>query len=85
MPKKLMALALLSVTALLSGCAAAALMSAATNPRLESSKAAYMRCLEQHPDDPSQCAALREAYEADMRALHSTTQGLTRDGGRFPQ
>jgi hypothetical protein len=76
MPKKLMALGLLSVMVLLMGCGAAPRLSSG----LESSKAAYMRCLEQNPDDPSRCDALRQAYEADVRVFRNTRQGLTRSG-----
>ena len=33
---------------------------------MENSKAAYEKCLQQYPDDPSPCEALRRAYEADV-------------------
>jgi hypothetical protein len=75
MPKKLMALGLLPVMLSLLGCGGAPRLSS-----LESSKTAYMRCLEQNPDDPSRCDALRQAYEADMRVFQNTRRGLTRSG-----
>ena len=71
MPQKLMALGLLLVMASLMGCGAATHMSSG----LESSKAAYMRCLERNPDDPSKCDALRQAYEADLRVFRIDQTG----------
>jgi hypothetical protein len=72
--KKLMAMGLLFVMACLMGCGAAANLSS----RFESSKTAYMRCLEQNPDNPERCTAFRQAYEADVRTFRDTSQGLTR-------
>ena len=80
MYKKSMAMGLLFTVAFLMGCGAAANLS----PRFESSKTAYMRCLEQNPDNPERCAAFREAYEADVRAFRDTSQGLTRRGVLSP-
>jgi hypothetical protein len=74
-----MAIGLLLVIALLNGCGAANLSLSG----FESSKAAYMRCLEQNPDEPSKCESFRQAYEADVRAMRETSRGLTR-GGLFP-
>jgi hypothetical protein len=80
MYKKSMAMGLLFTMAFLMGCGAAANLSS----RFESSKTAYMRCLEQNPDNPERCAAFREAYEADVRAFRDTSQGLTRRGVLSP-
>lgn len=80
MPKKILALGILWVLASLSGCGAANFSLSS----LDSSKAAYMRCLEQNPDDPSKCAAFRQAYEADVRAFRDTSTGLTRRGVLSP-
>jgi hypothetical protein len=80
MHRKIMALGLLWVMASLNGCGAANLGLRG----LDSSKAAYMRCLEQNPEDPSKCDALRQAYEADLRAFHATTTGLSRRGVLSP-
>lgn len=41
------------------------------------SKAAYERCLQQNPADPSRCEALRKAYEADYQAY----QEAKKEGG----
>jgi hypothetical protein len=80
MYKKVMVIGLIYVMGFLMGCGAAANLS----PRFESSKTAYMRCLEQNPDNPERCAAFRQAYEADMRAFRDTSQGLTRRGVLSP-
>lgn len=77
MLKKLMVIGLFLSLTSASGCGTA------SNIRLsglESSKTAYMRCLEQNPDDPSKCASLRQAYEADLRAFRDSSKGLTRGG-----
>jgi hypothetical protein len=39
-----------------------------TKNALESSKAAYEKCLEQNPTDHSKCAPLKRKYEADLKA-----------------
>ncbi|MFZ2088113.1 MAG: hypothetical protein WAU47_06025 [Desulfobaccales bacterium] len=78
--KKLMAFGLLFIMSCFMGCGAKANLSS----RFESSKMAYMRCLEQNPDNPERCAALRQAYEADMRVFRDTSQGLTRRGVLSP-
>jgi hypothetical protein len=80
MVKKLLALGLLVIVEILMGCGAAGMV----NTRMESSKAAYLRCLEQNPDNPERCAALREAYEADVRAFNTVSKGLTRRGVLSP-
>jgi hypothetical protein len=33
---------------------------------MENSRAAYEKCLQQYPEDPSKCEALKRAYEADF-------------------
>lgn len=38
---------------------------------MEHSKTAYKQCLEEHPDDPDKCEALRRAYEADLKAYRA--------------
>ena len=39
------------------------------------SKAAYKECLRNHPADTSACGALREIFEADLRAFRAMTGG----------
>jgi len=56
------------------GCGIAAKVRARDD--MEVSKAAYKKCLEQHPDDPSKCEALRRAYEADLKAYRETSKGI---------
>jgi hypothetical protein len=80
MSKTSMAIGLFIVLGILMGCGVAAKVS----PRMESSKTAYQRCLEQNPDNPERCAAFRQAYEADVRAFRDTSQGLTRRGVLSP-
>ncbi len=77
---KSMAVSLLLVAGVLSGCGAAGMVGS----KMESSKTAYMRCLEENPDNPERCAARRDAYEADVRAFHNVSQGLTRRGVLSP-
>ena len=60
---------------MLSGCAVAAKVRARDD--MEASKAAYKRCLQEHPDDPSKCEGLRQAYEADLKAFRATSHALT--------
>lgn len=79
MSPKAMAIGLVLVMGLM-GCGAAGNFSSG----MESSKTAYMRCLEQNPDNPERCAAFRQAYENDMRVFNTTTQGLTRRGVLSP-
>ena len=81
MRKRIIALGLLGVMASLNGCGAANIGLRG----LDSSKSAYMRCLEQNPDDPSRCDAFRQAYEADLRAFRETTTGLSRRGVLSPE
>ncbi|MDC8449181.1 MAG: hypothetical protein LV473_12580 [Nitrospira sp.] len=60
---------------MLSGCAIAAKVRARDD--MEASKAVYKRCLQEHPDDPLKCEALRQAYEADLKAFRATSHALT--------
>ena len=60
--------------ALTSGCGVASKVNARND--MEASKMAYKRCLEQNPNDPSKCEALRRAYEADMQAYRETSKGI---------
>ncbi len=52
--------------ALANGCGSTAKAEAKRD--LENSQAAYERCLQQNPGDPSKCEALKRAYEADVEA-----------------
>ncbi len=56
-------IALLAPLFTLTGCGVAAMMQ--SNSDLKASKAAYKCCLEQYPDDPPKCEALKRAYHAD--------------------
>ena len=60
--------AILAIVALAStgGCGTGAKARAKEN--MENSKAAYEKCLQQYPDDPSRCEALKKAFEADWEA-----------------
>jgi hypothetical protein len=80
MSKTLLSLVLLGVVGIIAGCGAAGMV----NTRMESSKTAYMRCLEENPHNPERCAALRDAYEADVRAFNNVSTGLTRRGVLSP-
>lgn len=55
----------------LAGCGIAATVRARED--MEQSKSAYKQCLGQHSQDPSQCTALRQAFEADMAAYRATS------------
>jgi hypothetical protein len=44
---------------------------------MENSKAAYEKCLQQHPDDPSPCEALKRAYEADFETYRQAGKATT--------
>jgi hypothetical protein len=41
---------------------------------MESSKAAYEKCLEQNPSDHSKCEPLKRKYEADLKAYHKASK-----------
>jgi hypothetical protein len=40
---------------------------------MEVSKAAYERCLEQHPSDYPKCESLKKLYEADLKAYREAS------------
>ena len=65
---------IISLTAL-TGCLDVARVKASKD--LEDSKAAYKKCLEQNPDDPSKCDVLKKIYEADLEAYNALkSQGI---------
>lgn len=66
MKKWLPAIILAVALALANGCGTTA--KAEARKDMDNSKAAYERCLQQNPDNPSQCEALKRAYEADVEA-----------------
>jgi hypothetical protein len=72
MNKLLVAMVAGAALAFTNGCGGAD-QARAKNAML-SSMAAYAECLKQHPDDPSQCEALRRAYEADYQAYQAAEQ-----------
>jgi hypothetical protein len=39
---------------------------------MENSKLAYEACLQENLDNPSECEALKRAYDADLRAYRAT-------------
>lgn len=41
---------------------------------MESSKAAYEKCLEQNPGDHSKCEPLKRKYDADLKAYRETRE-----------
>jgi hypothetical protein len=73
MNKLLLAIMLIAALAFTPSCGSGD-QARAKNAML-TSMAAYARCLEQHPDDPSQCEALKRAYEADRRAYEEAGRG----------
>jgi hypothetical protein len=73
MTKLLLALMLIAALALANSCATGD-QARAKNAML-ASMAAYARCLEENPGDPSKCEALRKAYEADWRAYQEASHG----------
>lgn len=72
--KLLSTIILVISVALSNGCGIAAKVRARDD--MEISKAAYKRCLEQNPDNPSKCEALKRAYEADLKAYRETSKGI---------
>jgi hypothetical protein len=42
---------------------------------MEASKAAYERCLEQHPSNYPKCESLRKIYEAELKAYREASKG----------
>ncbi|MDY0188998.1 MAG: hypothetical protein RBR16_13860 [Syntrophus sp. (in: bacteria)] len=73
--RKIIALVLAGL--IFTGCGIAAKVRARND--LEASKAAYKRCLEAHPDDPSTCEALKQAYKADLKAYSATSGDIHSD------
>jgi predicted small secreted protein len=71
----LITLILVVVTALSNGC-----VTAKAGQDMENSRIAYKKCLEEHPDDPDKCEALRRAFEADLNAYRATSPGITSHG-----
>ncbi len=59
---------------ILPGCGIAAKVRARND--MEDSKAAYKKCLQQHPENPSKCEGWRRAYEADLEAYRLTIEGV---------
>jgi hypothetical protein len=41
---------------------------------MDASKAAYERCLEQHPSDYPKCESLKKIYEADLKAYREVSK-----------
>ncbi len=72
MTKLCLTLILCAALAMAAGCASGG-QTRAKNAML-TSMAAYAKCLEEHPDDPSQCEGLKRAYEADVRAYEQGGQ-----------
>jgi hypothetical protein len=63
---------LASVTAY--GCGVAAKVHARDD--MMHAKSAYTQCLTENSSDPSKCAGLKEAYDADLQAYRATSSGL---------
>jgi membrane-bound lytic murein transglycosylase len=85
---KLLVAIVLSATLALTYCCASAQQVRAKNAML-ASMAAYERCLQQNPADPSKCEALKRVYEADYQAYQAAKQaggpiltGFMEVGGR---
>ena len=64
MKKGLLALILAVVLAGATSCGTTA--KGRARNEMDNSKAAYEKCLQQNPDDPSRCEALKRAYEVDL-------------------
>ncbi|HEX3884323.1 MAG TPA: hypothetical protein VHW66_16825 [Stellaceae bacterium] len=58
---------------------------AATAPPLRASETAYRLCLDYHPVDPRPCKAVREAYEADLRAFYEAPEHKSAAGVSTPE
>ena len=76
MNKLLLAIILIVIIAFSNSCGLAVIARARND--MEDSKAAYKRCLQQNPDDPSKCEALKRAFEADLKAYRETKKGIGR-------
>jgi hypothetical protein len=44
---------------------------------MESSQAAYEKCLEQNPGDQAKCASLKRKYEADLQAYREANKSTS--------
>lgn len=75
MHHQLLTMLLMIVLAFTHGCGTADKVRARKD--MENSQAVYKRCLEQYPDDPSRCEALRRAYEADVQAYSEASKGVS--------
>jgi hypothetical protein len=73
MSKLLLAMVLSAALAFSVGCATSDQVRAKND--MLASMAAYAKCLEQNPADPSKCEALKRAYEADYRAYQAAQKG----------
>ena len=74
MVKALLIIILMVAMSFSNGCGITAKVRARDD--MEASKAAYKRCLEQNPDNPSKCESLKRAYEADLKAYRETSKGI---------
>lgn len=63
---------LVSTTA--SGCGVAAKVQARND--MMQAKSVYTQCLSENSSDPSKCAGLKEAYDADLQAYRAASNGL---------
>jgi hypothetical protein len=62
------------VSATACGCGVAAKVQARND--MMQAKSAYTQCLSENSSEPSKCAGLREAYDADLQAYRATSSGL---------
>ena len=71
---------MLTVALLINSCATEDQVRAKT--AMEASRAAYEKCREQNPADPSKCESLKRVYEADAMAYRelSKSTGATTTG-----
>ena len=72
MKKRLSAIILLLALAFANSCGTAD--KARAKKDMENSRAAYEKSLQQYPDDPSKCEALKRAYEAGVETYHKASQ-----------
>ena len=68
-------LIVLLIAPTLFGCGGVAAIRTMRND-MENSKAAYTQCLQQHPNDLSQCEELRRIYEADLKAYRALCDAI---------
>jgi hypothetical protein len=69
-----MRVAIVAFAVALSGCGIAAKVDARND--MEQSKAAYKNCLAANPSNPSACAGLEAAFQADLAAYRATSAGV---------